>query len=182
MIERLPGLATTDDLIERFALDQFRSAPQKNMGFGGALDFTGKKDDFFVYSLELPRILKQSKRECHYCDGTKSSGTMVRVCDFCSGTGLERYCDWKKAIELSATLSALMPWINSWQGTTSCDQKQLLMFETTTFKSKGCGPGSRIWHSIMPKTAEYGRRHECYRITESDKHSPKCHVGQKPRS
>jgi hypothetical protein len=95
-------------MCNEFGFKTFHCTPQESVyGFDGCIKKRiSEKDEFIIFSAQIPFVQTFTEEECFSCDGTKIF--CGSPCQFCDGTGKESRTDTLSAYRISASLKFLL--------------------------------------------------------------------------
>lgn len=148
MLEYFKEIVEFDVSIDSFCGD----FNKEFIGFNKVLRNIGISSDFVEFLIDIPSLVCFSNNPCRSCGGSGNSYINDSFCFFCDGKGKDRLIDWKKAFDLSASMSIITQFLYINRVLTGSQFPQLLTVKTTTSKdSHGVslggefGPAFRQW-------------------------------------
>lgn len=112
-------------------LGDFEGDLRGDFGFNEALKNQGEKDGFYEFAIELPTIKVTTDRACDRCDGTGRDADYDESCILCEGGGKKFRYDWRRADEISTSLSILTLRLPYYDHDVPTAFPQLMTFETS---------------------------------------------------
>jgi len=122
----------TKSLIEKFKLSEFASNFNKDIGFNKVFKYQGEKDNFIEFLIEMPKLKKEIKGTCSFCNGSGYDKSLREACLSCEGTGKSFVRDWEQAYTVSASFTILSLCLEFPKKETSSSFPQLMIIRTIT--------------------------------------------------
>lgn len=141
-------------------LGDFKGDLRGNFGFNEALRNRGEKDGFYEFSIELPTIKVKTDSDCDRCGGTGRDADYDESCIPCEGEGKELRYDWRRADEISTSLSILTLRLPYYDQEVPTAFPQLITFEASAGRRNSSLHGEigivlQRWLASGPENAQY---------------------------
>ncbi|MCP6718196.1 MAG: hypothetical protein KJI70_01435 [Patescibacteria group bacterium] len=118
--------------LKDFNFPDFSGDFNKDLGFGGILEFINEKNGFNEFLIRIPPIRIETDEECVECKGSGQDDN--EECLYCDGTGRKIVHNWRTASMISASLSILTNKLCLLKKDTSSKLPQLMTVITTNGK------------------------------------------------